>query len=161
MRSLVGRFLRRLASQDGGNVLIEFALAAPILCFMLLGGLDLGRYAMQKSAIGEGARAGAQYGVFNPTDSTNINTTAQNAAGLSGVTAINSFSCECGTAPTTTTVSCTTTSCNGGGTPKQYITVTTSKPYSSVLTSSTLNFGVFSWTPPTSMSASVTMIVPQ
>jgi len=161
MRSFIGGFLRRLASQEDGNVLIEFALAAPILCFMLLGGLDLGRYAMQKSAIGEGARAGAQYGVFNPTDSANINATAQNAAGLSGVTATNSFSCACGVGSTATTVSCTTTSCTGGGTPKQYITVTTSKSYSSVLTSSTLNFGVLSWTPPQSMSASVTMIVTQ
>lgn len=157
MRSLVGGFLRRLASRDDGNVLIEFALAAPILCFMLLGGLDLGRYAMQKSAIGAGARAGAQYGVFNPSASANINTTAQNAAGLSGVTATNVIACDCAG----TSVSCTTTSCSDGGIPKQYLTVTTSKPYSSVLTSSTLNFGVFSWTPPTSMSASVTMIVPQ
>lgn len=157
MRRLVGGLLRRLASRDGGNVLIEFALAAPILCFMLLGGLDLGRYAMQKSAIGEGARAGAQYGVFNPTDSTNINTTAQNAAGLSGVTATNAIACDCAGIAT----SCSATSCSGGGIPKQYLTVTTSKPYSSILTSSTLNFGVLSWTPPTSMSASVTMIVPQ
>jgi Flp pilus assembly protein TadG len=159
MRSRAHGLLRRLAPQDSGNVLIEFALAVPVLCLMLLGGFDLGRYALQKSAIEEGARAAAQYGVFNPSDSANINATAQNAAGLSGVTATNTVFCECVAG---TSISCATTSCSGGGPPKQYVTVTTSKSYSSVVTSSTLNFGVFgSWTPPTSMSASVTMIVTQ
>lgn len=155
MRGFVGGLLRRFKPQDGGNVLIEFALAVPVLCILLAGGFDLGRYALQKSAIVEGARAGAQYGVFNPSDTANINTTAQNATGLSGVTASNSVFCECTSG---TTASCTST-CS---TLKKYITVSTSKPYSSVVTSSTINMGIFgSWTPPTSMSASVTMLVTQ
>jgi Flp pilus assembly protein TadG len=153
---VVERFLRRLGPQEEGNVLIEFALALPVLCLMLVGGFDLGRYAMQKSAILEGARAGAQYGVFNPGDSSGINTTAQNASGLSGVTATNSVFCECTAG---TSVSCTTT-CGSGQTLKKYVTVSTSRSYSPVV--GALDFGSFgSWTPPTSMSASVTMIVTQ
>jgi Flp pilus assembly protein TadG len=162
MRSLVDTLLRRLAPQDGGNVLIEFALALPVLCLMMVGGFDLGRYALQKSAITEGARAGAQYGIFayqgasssDPATSAAINTTAQNATGLSGVTATNTFFCECTAG---TTVSCSTATCS---TLKKYITVSMSKSYSPIVGS--VDFGAFgSWTPPTSMSASVTMIVPQ
>lgn len=158
MRLPLDGLLRRFAPQDGGNVLIEFALALPVLCLMLVGGFDIGRYALQKSAIAQGARAGAQYGVFNPTDSANINSTAQNASGLSGVTATNTVFCECTAG---TAISCSTT-CTGGVQPTKYITVSTSKGYSSVVARSTVDFGIFgSWTPPTSMSASVTMIVPQ
>ncbi len=153
---VVERFLRRLGPQEEGNVLIEFALALPVLCLMLVGGFDLGRYGMQKSAILEGARAGAQYGVFNPGDSSGTNTTAQNASGLSGVTATNSVFCECTAG---TSVSCTTT-CGSGQTLKKYVTVSTSRSYSPVV--GALDFGSFgSWTPPTSMTASVTMIVTQ
>ncbi|SKA36980.1 Flp pilus assembly protein TadG [Enhydrobacter aerosaccus] len=160
LRSLRSRISRR----EEGNILIEFALALPVLLLLLGGMLDLGRYALQKSAILEGARQGAQYGVLvysgastaSSTDSANVNATAQNASALSGVTATNSLFCECvaGTA-----VACTTT-CSSG-TLKRYVTVNTSKAFSSVVTSSTLSFGAFgSWTPPTSMSASITMIVP-
>ncbi len=157
MTGLLRRLPHLFVQREEGNVLIEFALALPVLLLMLAGMFDLGRFALQKSAILEGARQGAQYGVVAPTDSANINATAQNASGLSGVTATNTLFCECVAG---TSVSCSTT-CGSGQTLKRYITVTTSKAYSSVLTSSTINFGVFgSWTPPTSMSASITMIVP-
>jgi Flp pilus assembly protein TadG len=158
MRPSRDRLLRRLAPQESGNVLIEFALALPVLCLMLVGGFDIGRYALQKSAVAQGARAGAQYGVFNPTDSANINATAESASGLSGVTATNTLFCECTAG---TSISCSTTSCSSGQPPTRYITVSTSKAYSSVAGKATVDFGIFgSWTPPTSMSASVTMIVP-
>lgn len=157
MCSLLGGLLRRLAPQESGNVLVEFALAVPVLCLMLGGGFDLGRYVLQRSALVQGARAGAHYAVYNVNDSANINATAQTATGLSGVTATNTKFCECVTG---TSVSCSTT-CSGGSTPKTYVTVTTTKAYSSVVASSKMDFGMFgSWTPPSSISASVTMIVP-
>jgi Flp pilus assembly protein TadG len=146
-----------LVGDRAGNVMIEFALVLPVLFLLLAGLLDLGRYALQKSATLEGAVEGAQYGVLAPTDSANINTTAQNATGLSGVTATNTVFCQCVNG---TTVSCSTT-CGSGQTLKTYITVTTSASFSSVLRVATLNFGTFgSWTPPTSISSSATMIVP-
>ena len=138
-------------------MLIEFALALPVLALMLVGLLDLSRFALQKTAMLEGARQGAQYGVVAYSDSNHINITAQNASGLTGVTATNNVFCECVAG---TSISCTST-CTGGGSPKRYITVTLSKPFASVLTSGSLNFGVFgNFSPPTSMSASVTLIVP-
>jgi Flp pilus assembly protein TadG len=155
----LSRLARRLAADRRGNVMIEFALTLPILFMLLVGLLDLGRFSLQKSAMLQGAREGAQYGIIAPTESTNINTTAQNATGRTDVTASNSVFCECSSAPGTT-VLCSTT-CTGGAVLKKYVTVTTTASFTSVLGAATTNFGSFgSWTPPTSASASVTMIVP-
>ena len=150
---------RRLRADCLGNFIIEFALAMPILFLLLVGLLDLGRFSLEKSAMLQGAREGAQYGIIAYTDSSNINTTAQNATGRTGVTATNTVFCECSSAPGTT-VGCGTT-CTGGAALKKYVTVTTTASFKSVLGATTTNFGSFgSWTPPTSVSASVTMIVP-
>ena len=146
---------RRLGADCGGNILIEFALALPIIFLLLAGMLDLGRYGLQKSAMLQGSREGAQYGVIAYTDSANINTTAQNATGLTGVTATNSVFCECVSG---TTVSCTST-CSGGTSPRRYITVTTTKTFTPMVSS--LSFGAFgSWTAPSALSASITLLVP-
>jgi Flp pilus assembly protein TadG len=148
---------RRLVVGNSGNVMIEFALALPVLALLTVGLLDLGNFGLQKSAMLQGARAGAQYGIVAYSESTNINTTAQTATGLAGVTATNTVFCECVAG---TTVSCSTT-CGAGQTLKRYVRVDTTKGFSSVLSVSTLAFAGFaSWTPPTSVSASVTMIVP-
>lgn len=149
--------VRRLAADRSGNVIIEFALALPVLFLLLAGLIDLGNYGLQKSSLLQGAREGAQFGIVSYSASSSINSTAQNATGLTGVTASNTVFCECVAG---TTVSCSTT-CSSGQTFKRYITVTTTKSFSSVLQVATLSFGSFgSWTPPTSVSASVTMIVP-
>src|SRR5471030_2104209 len=122
--------LRGLARCEGGNVMLEFALALPILCVMLVGMIDLGRYGLQRAAMLEGARAGAEYAVFilstttpsitgwsSTTNETATNTTAQNATGLTGVTATSSMFCECTAG---TTIACTTTTCGSGAAPKKY-----------------------------------------
>ena len=145
-----------LAADRAGNVMLEFALALPILMLLTVGLLDLGSYSLQKSAMLQGARAGAQYGIVDYSDAAKVNTTAQNATGLTGVTATTTWFCECVSG---TAVACTTT-CSGGVTIKRYVRVSTSKSFDSVLTTATLSFGSFgSWTPPTSLSASVTMMV--
>ena len=159
------RLARRLRADRGGNFIIEFALAMPILFLLLAGLLDLGRYSLEKSALLQGAREGAQYGIIAPNDSTNINTTAQNATGRTDTTATNTVFCECSSAPGTT-VLCTAT-CTNPAVLKTYITVSTTASFSSVLGPATTTFGLNgskgwlgAWTPPTSVSASVTMIVP-
>jgi Flp pilus assembly protein TadG len=156
---------RRLRADRDGNFIIEFALAMPILFLLLAGLLDLGRYSLEKSAMLQGAREGAQYGIISPTDSSNINTTAQNATGRTDVTATNTVFCECSSAPGTA-VSCSTT-CSGSAVLKKYITVSATAAFTSVLGPATTSFGLNGskgwlgrWTPPTSVSASVTMIVP-
>jgi Flp pilus assembly protein TadG len=157
MVGVFGRLLSRLRPHDGGNMMIEFALALPIFCLMLVGMLDLGRFGLQKSAMLQGAREGAQYGSLVVGDTANTNTTAKNATGLSGVTATSTFFYEC-----TSGVSVPAgTVCANGSALKTYLTVTVTKAFSSVLSSGGADFGVFgSWTAPTSVSASVTMICP-
>lgn len=87
-----------------GNLVLEFALALPLLMLLTVGLLDLGSFSLQKSAMLQGARAGAQYGILDYSDAAKVNTTAQNASGLSGVTASTTWFCECvsGTAVTCT-----------------------------------------------------------
>ncbi|MBS0526660.1 MAG: pilus assembly protein [Proteobacteria bacterium] len=155
--------LKDLLGDRRGNFAIELALALPILLLLLAGLLDLGRLSIEKSALLQGAREGAQYGIQAPADTTNIQTTATNATGVTGATATTSTFCECVSG---TQVACTTT-CSGGAAIKQYVVVTTSAPFRSVLAPATTTFGlngsngwIGSWTPPTSVSASITMIVP-
>lgn len=164
MRPLL-HLAQRLRADCLGNFMIEFALAMPILFLMLVGLLDLGRYSLEKSAMLQGAREGAQYGIIASTDSSNINATAQNASGRTDVTATNSVFCECSSAPGTA-VACNST-CTGTAVLKKYITVSATAPFASVLGPATTTFGMNGpngwlgvWTPPTSVSASVTMIVP-
>jgi Flp pilus assembly protein TadG len=164
---------RRMNSSDDGNIMIEFALALPILCVMLFGMIDLGRFGLQRAAMLEGARAGAEYAVFvlstttpaittwaTTANETATNTTAQNATSLTGITATSTMFCECTAG---TSITCTTTTCpSSGAAPKKYITVSTGKTFTSVLTRSISGFStvVGGWTPPSAVSASMTMIVP-
>ncbi|TMJ26177.1 MAG: hypothetical protein E6G95_14275 [Alphaproteobacteria bacterium] len=151
------RHTRRIAADCRGNLMLEFALALPILFLLLVGLLDLGRFGLQKSAMLQGAREGAQYGIVAPDETANIQTTAQNATGMTGVNATASTFCECVSG---TAVSCTST-CTGGATLKKYVTVTATRAFDSVLGQATTSFGSFgSWTPPTSSTATITLIVP-
>jgi Flp pilus assembly protein TadG len=167
-------FLRRLSRDRRGNLVIEFALALPILFLLMAGLLDLGRYSLQKSSILQGAREGAQYGSLFPSDSDNINATARNATGLSDVTAVNEVFCECSSNPGTALASCTT-SCTSPAVRKKYVKVTVTRSFDSVLGPATTRFGLNgntnpdngritgwagAWTPPTSVSANVTLTVP-
>jgi Flp pilus assembly protein TadG len=141
-----------LAADRRGNLMIEFALALPILFLLLVGLLDLGRFGLQKSAMLQGAREGAQYGIIAPPNRANINTTAQNATGLTGVTATNNVFCECSSAPVHGPWRAPTT-CSGGATLKN--TSPSRRPATSarceVGQHRLRSFG--SWTPPTTASA--------
>jgi len=54
--------MKRLYRSDSGTSLIEFAMAAPIFLFLLIGLIELGRYACFAIIAANAARAGAQYG---------------------------------------------------------------------------------------------------
>ena len=149
--------MRGLASDRSGNVMIEFALALPVLALLVVGLADLGSFSLQKSAMLQGAQAGAQYGIIAYNETANINSTAETATGLTGVTASNNVFCECVSG---TTVSCSST-CGSGQTLKRYVTVNTTRSFTSALSVVTHQFSGFTrWSPPTTVSASVTMIVP-
>jgi len=161
-------FLPRLASDCRGNFLLEFTLVLPVLLLMLVGMLDLGRFSLQKSAMLQGAREGAQYGMGAPDDTANMIATAQTSTGLTGITATGSSFCECSNAAGTA-VSCTATPnpCTSPAVRKKYVTVTTSSSFTSIWGSTTASFGmngtqgwIGAWAPPTTLTATVTMMVP-
>lgn len=53
--------------REWGQALPEFALVIPVLILILMGVFDFGRAFYAYSAISNGAREGARYGVINPT----------------------------------------------------------------------------------------------
>jgi Flp pilus assembly protein TadG len=159
-----GRLLPWFRGHDGGNMLIEFALALPVLCLMMVGMFDLGRFGLEKSAMLQGAREGAQYGIQalnDPNFSTNVSATAQNATGLGGVTATATVFYECTSGVGVSGLPPQGTVCGSGAAPKTYLTVQVTKAFASVLAAGGASFGSFGkWTAPTTVSASVTMICP-
>lgn len=91
-----------------GQSLVEVALLTPVLLAVLIGGIELGRYAYIAILVGNAARAGAAYGaehLGNSTDTTGIQAAADNDFQSNGQN-VNSLT-------VTSTVSC---GCDSGGT---------------------------------------------
>lgn len=57
--------IRRLFKSDAGTSIIEFAVVTPVLLFLLIGGIDLGRSMYLGILAANAARAGASYGSYN------------------------------------------------------------------------------------------------
>ncbi|MGZ6147545.1 MAG: TadE/TadG family type IV pilus assembly protein [Vulcanimicrobiaceae bacterium] len=57
---------------EGGTSLIEFALLAPVVIFLLLGLIEIGRFAYFSILAGNAARAGVQYGAQSTTSATDV-----------------------------------------------------------------------------------------
>jgi Flp pilus assembly protein TadG len=91
-----------------GQSLVEVALLTPVLLALLVGGIELGRYAYIAILVGNAARAGAAYGaehLGNSTDTVGIQGAADNDFQSNGQN-VNSLT-------VTSTVSC---GCDSGGT---------------------------------------------
>jgi Flp pilus assembly protein TadG len=56
---------RKLMRSESGTALVEFALLVPVMAFLLVGVIDVGRYAYYAMVAANAARAGAQYGAEN------------------------------------------------------------------------------------------------
>jgi Flp pilus assembly protein TadG len=56
---------RVLARSESGTSLVEFALVAPVIIFLLVGLIEIGRFAFFSILAANAARAGAQYGAQN------------------------------------------------------------------------------------------------
>ena len=76
---------------ESGTSLIEFALVLPVIVFLLLGLIEVGRYAYYAILAANAARAGVQYGAQGAqqaNDTTGIQSAAtQDAMSLSSLTA--------------------------------------------------------------------------
>jgi Flp pilus assembly protein TadG len=53
---------RRLFRAESGTSLVEFAILAPVIIFLLIGVIEIGRFAFFSILAANAARAGAQYG---------------------------------------------------------------------------------------------------
>lgn len=63
--------MKNLVSSDRGTSLVEYAVVAPMLLYLLVGLIDVGRYTNFAIMAAGAARAGAQYGAENLTTATN------------------------------------------------------------------------------------------
>jgi Flp pilus assembly protein TadG len=75
MKATMKRKLRSLWRADAGAATVEMALVAPILILLMMGIIEVGRYADYTIKVTNAARAGVQYGAQNLA-------TASNTAGI-------------------------------------------------------------------------------
>jgi len=101
---------------ERGQSLMETALVVPFLGMILLGLVEVGRYAHYSIAVANSARAGAEYGSLsaaNAANSAGMVSAATNDANVSPVpTATATTFCQCFNGGAST---CATTDCSGTG----------------------------------------------
>jgi Flp pilus assembly protein TadG len=104
-----------------GQSLLEVALLTPMLLALLLGAIELGRYAYISILVGNAARAGAAYGAQNlvlSVDTTGIQTAAENdfqnnGQNTSNLLVSSTTSCGCDSNGTVTPASSCSTATDG------------------------------------------------
>jgi len=120
----------KLAVRRDGNVLIEYALIAPILLLILAALFDFGMAVYDSMSLKEAARSGAQYARKYPSNVAGITQVVANATGIDpqNLTVTTNLSCQCqdGSAAV-----CGTT-CAAGPT-ETYVTVAVQEPYATLL----------------------------
>lgn len=111
-RGPIARTFEILQSQSGQS-LVELALLAPLLLLLLLGVVEMGRYAYLSIILGNAAESGALYGaqsLADSADTTGIQNAAQNdfsdGQSLAGLTVTSSPTCGCDSGGTTTSAGC-------------------------------------------------------
>lgn len=150
-----GTLLRRPdCRKQRGQTLLEVALLTPMLLLLLLGVIEMGRYAYISILVGNAARAGAAYGAQSRPQSalaTDICHAASDdfqgtdvpctggtqSVGPNGtITVTSSTSCGCDSAGTVATAGCITATnptagtCPGGGRWVVFVSVTASGTFS-------------------------------
>jgi Flp pilus assembly protein TadG len=127
---------------DRGTALVELSVALPLMMIMLVGTIDFGRVFYRALAVGQAARAGAEYGaqsLAKSTDTTAIKAAAKNAVS-SDLTLIDSDlstarTCQCATnagvfSNTSPANTCTGTPCTAPDHLVISVGVTASKAFS-------------------------------
>lgn len=82
---------RRFGVDDGGQSLLELAVATPFLLLLLAGCVDYGRFMYDGIQLGNAAKAGVAYGAQDPStavqDSAMIKAATNDASGVASPTA--------------------------------------------------------------------------
>jgi Flp pilus assembly protein TadG len=117
---------RKLRASERGNLSVELALSTLFLLPMLTGLLHYGGLFHQTMQLRQAARAGVEYAMTYPSDTTGIEQAVTTSSAMSStgiVVAVNQF-CEC---PDGTSVSCTGT-CASGGKISAFVDVIVTQP---------------------------------
>jgi Flp pilus assembly protein TadG len=88
----------RLARAEAGSALAEMAIIVPVMILLLIGLIELGRYAQYSIVVGNAAHAGVQYGAQTLGTAANqagMEAAARNDAGIPGVNAHAKSFCQC------------------------------------------------------------------
>lgn len=120
----------RATNSQAGTALVEFVVALPLLMLLLLGAVEIGRYAYFAIQVGNAARAGVQYGAQNAV--TAMDTSGMiNAAQEDGSNSIANLNvsptnyCSCWNGSAGSAISCSS-SCPAGSNLVEYVQVTVS-----------------------------------
>jgi Flp pilus assembly protein TadG len=109
--------LRGIVRSQSGQSLVELALLTPILLLLVIGTVDMGRYAYISIQVGNAARAGAAYGAQSPikaADTAGIKNAALNdGENISGLNVTSTFVCECDNGGAITSTACTSACTTG------------------------------------------------
>jgi Flp pilus assembly protein TadG len=128
---------------ESGQALVELGLMLPFLVLLMLGGVELGRYAYLAILVGNAARAGIAYGVQSlpqSVDTIGITAAARNDFGNNGQAKTNlnvssTVACGCDSGGTVTSQVCVGTTagtCPGGGHWVVILSVTASGSFPSI-----------------------------
>ncbi|MBV8515494.1 MAG: pilus assembly protein [Acidobacteria bacterium] len=90
-----------IGQQRNGQTVVELALLLPLLLLLMVGVIEIGRYAYFDILVSNAARAGAQYGaqsLIQAADVDGITTAAQNdGLATMAITAVQQCGCAAGT----------------------------------------------------------------
>jgi Flp pilus assembly protein TadG len=128
------RQIVRLVAAEGGTSLVEFALVAPVLVFLLVGVVEVGRYTTFAVMAANAARAGAQYGAQNLT--TALDKSGMSAAALKDAQNLPSFSAPANYLCSINGAALTTCPSNANGSPQNtvyYVQVQVTGTFKSML----------------------------
>jgi len=116
-----------------GQAIAELSLIAPLLILLLIGLVEVGRFADLSIMVGNAARAGVQYGAQNlvtAADTTGMqNAATADAQNVAGITATASSFCKCADGSAST---CQPTDCSANHR-LTYVTVTTTGTFTSLV----------------------------
>ena len=145
-RYQVARVKAESLRRQSGQALVEMALVVPLLLLLVLGVIEIGRYAYISILIGNAARAGADYGAQSKGQSTclapfpcGIQTAAyndfqNNGLPASSFTVTASDTCGCDSGGSVTNYACSTDpgSCPAGSRWVVFVSVTASGQFNAL-----------------------------
>lgn len=132
-----------LAGAEGGDAVLEFALASPLLVALLVPMADLGIAYSEQIQVEQAAQAGAQYAIFHPWNSSSATAISNAVLAASNLSTISASpapaqACGCPSGSGVAAASCGGI-CSDGQSAGYYVTVNAQAPYTSPMPYSMLS----------------------